>query len=624
MGVVRVLLAAALLALSAPFGAPGLRGGTASLVPVLRIDGRGFGHGVGLQEDGAYAMGEAGASMLQILGQFYPGTELARVPDVPVRVVVLRTGPEATVSFPSGGQVQAGTGGPEPPGFPVAVPPGGEVTISTDGTTYVATTSSDYATTTSSDPSATTTAASPVGTRAATAIDVSEDSRPDPGFAGSGAPSPVRVTTPSPVPSPAPPTTTTTLPPAGAGSGPSPTTSSTAPPATAPPATAPPATSPSTTSPSTTSPSTTSPSTTSPSPDTTAPATVSASEVGTPLWAVPSAGGVVGVPETGREYLGALEAEALGPGELELVNELPVEQYLEGMGEVLDPAWPEAALEAQAVVERTYALRAMETAGELCDTTRCQVYLGEQAAYPAMDAAIAATSGLVLVYDGELAATVYSANGGGITATPEEGFGTSNAPFPYLRAAPYPTLDPDPWTVVVSLADAAQRLGYPGRLERVSVAERGPSGRALAVSLDGSAGPRTVSGLAFAADLGLRSTLLTSLGIGAAPGAPPPPPPSNPGQALPTDRAAIAAAAAQPTARSVTHDPARSSGLARRRSPGVPAGLWAAALVVFVASLGALVASRWDALVARLDRSASAAVPGRAAAPGEPGAASRT
>ena len=34
---------------------------------------------------------------------------------------------------------------------------------------------------------------------------------------------------------------------------------------------------------------------------------------------------------------------------------------------------------------------------------------------------------------------MYSASAGGVSATPEEGFGTPATDFPYLRAAPYTT-----------------------------------------------------------------------------------------------------------------------------------------------------------------------------------------
>ena len=52
--------------------------GAAGSEPVLVVSGRGFGHGVGMAQDGAYWMGRGGASLDQIIGQFYPGVAIGR------------------------------------------------------------------------------------------------------------------------------------------------------------------------------------------------------------------------------------------------------------------------------------------------------------------------------------------------------------------------------------------------------------------------------------------------------------------------------------------------------------------------------------------------------------------
>src|SRR5207237_5831385 len=119
----------------------------------------------------------------------------------------------------------------------------------------------------------------------------------------------------------------------------------------------------------------------------------------------------------------------------------------------------------------------------------------------------------------------------------------SAAGYPYLRAAPYLTKDPDPWTVRIGLADLAARFGYAGQLQGAHVAGIGPSGRALQVSLDGSSGSMTVDAHRFASGLGLRSTLLT-VRLEQADAAPPPPAPADLIQ-VPPDQVA-AATAAQP------------------------------------------------------------------------------
>ncbi|HVM06040.1 MAG TPA: SpoIID/LytB domain-containing protein, partial [Acidimicrobiales bacterium] len=274
-------------------------------------------------------------------------------------------------------------------------------------------------------------------------------------------------------------------------------------------------------------------------PDPTTPPTAAAPASGTPgraasprgLWAVPAEGGTVSVAARGSRYRGVIQAVA-GDG-LRLVNHVDVEQYLRGMGEVRDPGWPAASLRAQAVAARTYALRAMGGGGELCDTQQCQVYLGAQVEYAAMDRAVTATRGQVVLFGKGLASTVYSANGGGFSASPEEGFGTTGAGYPYLRPAPYPTNDPGAWSLTVSLRDVAARIGYRGRIAAVATRTAGPSGRVLEVDVAGTGGARTVSGIDFDRALGLRSTMFT-VRTGESATAPAPPPPADgPVQALP-------------------------------------------------------------------------------------------
>lgn len=474
-----IAVLACLAAAAVPTPAP-------AAVPVLVVEGKGFGHGVGMAQDGAFWMGKAGASTNQILGHFYPGTGLGRASG-PVRVAVhTAVNREATVSFPGGGEVRDGRGGPQARGFPVRVGPGGQVLIRFDGSRYTATALS--------------------GGQSA-AADPSPETRP---AAAAAAP---QVSAAQ-----AEPTTTTTAPVLGF------TTTTMAP------------------IESTTT--TTAPSERPPPPPPPPPAADRSPSTGRPLWAVPADGGTVGVPARSRRYRGLVEATGAG-GTLRLVNEIDVEQYLRGMGEVRDPSWPPASLRAQAVAARTYALRAMSVAGELCDTQRCQVYLGADAEYGAMNKAVADSARQVIVFGRSLASAVYSANGGGFSASREEGFGTTGAGYPYLRAAPYDTKNPLPWSVQIAFTDLAGRFGYAGQVTGARVSRAGPSGRALEVTLEGSAGPKAVTGLAFDAGLGLKSTLF-ALKAGTADVAPAPPPPGDGLQALPEELAAAPAPAGGP------------------------------------------------------------------------------
>ncbi len=108
-----------------------------------------------------------------------------------------------------------------------------------------------------------------------------------------------------------------------------------------------------------------------------------------------------------------------------VVDEVPLEAYVAA---VLPPEIgghaPAAALEAQAVAARSYAVaraeRHLEDGADLCDGTHCQVYGGLGAATPATRAAAAATEGVVLVQRGRVIAAPFHAVCGGRTARPRD------------------------------------------------------------------------------------------------------------------------------------------------------------------------------------------------------------
>jgi stage II sporulation protein D len=305
--------------------------------------------------------------------------------------------------------------------------------------------------------------------------------------------------------------------------------------------------------------------------------------------AVPNGDGRIGVTPRNHRYRGVIEMTPQPDGTLRFVNQVGVETYLRGMGEVRNPNWPAASLQAQAIAARTYALRAMAAGGELCDTQRCQVYLGADAEYPAMDKAVKATAGQVLFYGRSLASAVYSANAGGHTATREEGFGLGGPDYPYLRAAPYPSDNLAPWSVTIALRDVANRLGYRGDVTDVEVLERGPSGRATRIALRGSGGDVAFTGIQFDAALGLQSTLFTvrvttATNVTALPGA-------AGLQAPPEQAAALADAAATtppPPLESQTFSPPTAS-TAKHGGTG-PAGLLG--LVLWLSVAGGVVTTR--------------------------------
>ncbi|MDB9378065.1 SpoIID/LytB domain-containing protein, partial [Nodularia sphaerocarpa] len=104
-----------------------------------------------------------------------------------------------------------------------------------------------------------------------------------------------------------------------------------------------------------------------------------------------------------------------------LVNEVPLESYLRGVvPHEIGTTAPTAAVEAQAILARTYALRNLRRFVtdnyQLCADTHCQVYYGWSGTAARTDQAIAATKGMVLTYNNQLVDALYSSTTGGVTA----------------------------------------------------------------------------------------------------------------------------------------------------------------------------------------------------------------
>jgi stage II sporulation protein D len=212
-----------------------------------------------------------------------------------------------------------------------------------------------------------------------------------------------------------------------------------------------------------------------------------------------------------RSYRGTFRVTAKG-SMLRVVNTVGLEPYLWGVvpSEMPD-RWPAEALEAQADVARSYALRSLRP-GEPFDVyadTRSQVYGGVAAESPAATAAVRATANEVVTYAGEVAQTFFFSTSGGTTAANEEVWG--GLAVPYLRSVDDPHDDLSPyhrWTVTFTDHDLRHRLAgvSPGRFQGIRVAARTPTGRAATVAITGRDGTATVSASQVEALLGLRST----------------------------------------------------------------------------------------------------------------------
>jgi SpoIID/LytB domain protein len=197
------------------------------------------------------------------------------------------------------------------------------------------------------------------------------------------------------------------------------------------------------------------------------------------------------------------------------VVKVPLERYVRGVVSAEMPAgWPLAALEAQAVASRTYALtdHAGGSRFDVYSDTRSQVYEGVAAETATTNAAVAATAGQIVVYGAphpQPAITYFFASSGGMTEDNENSF-LGSQPEPWLRgvADPYDSGQSAAWKRSMSFSTAATRLSglVKGSFRGIEVLSRGVSPRIVAAEVLGSGGETAVSGPELEARLGLDST----------------------------------------------------------------------------------------------------------------------
>jgi stage II sporulation protein D len=196
--------------------------------------------------------------------------------------------------------------------------------------------------------------------------------------------------------------------------------------------------------------------------------------------------------------------------QLTLVDSVPLEQYLDAVvPSEMPKTWPAEALKTQAVAARSYALAARKTSGpfDVYPDTRSQVYGGVTAESPAATAAVTATAGQVLTYNGKIATTYFFSTSGGRTAASTDVW--NGSPIPYLVSVPdpYDTASPyhDWGPIAYSATKLAKALGVPGALLDVQTTVNG-SQRVDTLRAIGANGEKDFTGTDIRAKLGLRST----------------------------------------------------------------------------------------------------------------------
>jgi stage II sporulation protein D len=213
----------------------------------------------------------------------------------------------------------------------------------------------------------------------------------------------------------------------------------------------------------------------------------------------------------GRRYRGRIVVDVASK-RLRAINVLPLQKYLYGVVTAEMPSsWLSAALQAQAVAARSYALASRQAGAPYDVSAGGQAYLGISAETPAGTRAVDDTDGEVLLYDGSVALTLFSSSTGGWTQSAADAFGAPGRPYlvsvrdPYDTVSPYHNWGPVPVTgkalgsaagVLGRVVDATVRRNSSRRVKTLTVTSLS-RGRQLTAG---------VGGATIRSALGLRST----------------------------------------------------------------------------------------------------------------------
>ncbi|MCG3176173.1 MAG: hypothetical protein MOGMAGMI_01114 [Candidatus Omnitrophica bacterium] len=205
----------------------------------------------------------------------------------------------------------------------------------------------------------------------------------------------------------------------------------------------------------------------------------------------------------GRRFRGWVEIRRAANGGLYAINTLDLEKYLYGvLHHEVGSWWPSEALKAQAVAARTYALYQVRVSRsrefDVHSGTRSQVYGGSTNERRRTNAAVDATSGQVLSFQGRVFPAYFHATCAGRTAGASELWAIDLKPIGggvecgYCRYSPHFN-----WKSTIPLSQIEESLSQHdrkvGRLLSIEPLTRTPSGRIGRIRFTGTEGEAEVA-----------------------------------------------------------------------------------------------------------------------------------
>jgi stage II sporulation protein D len=224
----------------------------------------------------------------------------------------------------------------------------------------------------------------------------------------------------------------------------------------------------------------------------------------------------------GTSYGGTVIIDCSSKKEMLLINEIDLEQYLEGLISIeLSPRWELAAMKVQAVVARTYALCQKKSSKDspyhLTTSVLHQLYRGIEHATWKTRQAVKETRGEVLTYGGEPIMAVYHSCCGGRTEDAENVWATDKK-RPYLKGVfcgACTGYDKYFWKLTVPRGTFYNKLSQAGYAEETddessfAASRRSIANRVLEITIQGRSGGKTIPCNAFRSLFGfseMRST----------------------------------------------------------------------------------------------------------------------
>lgn len=182
-------------------------------------------------------------------------------------------------------------------------------------------------------------------------------------------------------------------------------------------------------------------------------------------------------------------------------EDIDVEEYVAGvLGGEIHNDWPEEAIKAQAILARTFVMEFLtdktskyEGADVSTDIKEAQAW-NQDEVNEALNKAVQDTSGMVAVYDGQFIKAWFHSHAGGKTATAKEGLAYKDEEPKYIHNVDSPDSEDAPqedaqWNAEFTKQQIIQAVNEMGKdinsIENIQVGEKGPSGRAVTITIEG-------------------------------------------------------------------------------------------------------------------------------------------